>query len=200
MSYLFYCRDRSDTTALLERFTEDHWSFMDVYEDRMIARGPTLTPDGNRHTGSLHIIDLAAGEDMEPFAYQEPFYKAGVYEEVMIKRWKNLLGRTMWDFKTSSSDPLFLILAHAAEEPEGAIHDFADAHRDFTAKYRDQMVVYGSMSSTDDARWRGFAEVIQMPSREAVQAMLADDPLVESASVAKVEIHRWRMGGRPQTH
>lgn len=170
---------------------------MDRYEDRMIARGPTLTPDGNQHTGSLHIINLAAAEDMEVFAYQEPFYKAGVYEQVMIKRWENLLGRTMWNFKTSSADPLFLILAHAAEQPEGAVHDFADAHRDFAAKYRDQLVVYGSMSSTDDARWRGFAEVIQMPSREAVQAMLADDPLVESDSVAKVEIHRWCMGGRP---
>lgn len=144
----------------------------------------------------MHIVDLAAAEDAEAFAYQEPFYTAGVYEEVMIKRWENLLGRTMWNFKLRSADPLFLILAHAAEQPGGAAQDFADAHRDFAAKYQDQMVVYGSMSSIDDARWGGFAVVIQMPSREAVQAMLADDALAESASVAKVEIHRWCMGGR----
>jgi uncharacterized protein len=200
MDYLFYCRDRPDTTALLERFTEKHWSFMDGYADRLIARGPTLTADGNQHTGSLHIVDLAAADDTEPFAYQEPFYKAGVYAEVMIRRWENLIGRTMWDFRTSSADPLFLILAQAAAQPEGAVHDFADARRGFAVKYRDQMVVYGSMSSIDGAHWKGFAEVIQMPSREAVEAMLADDPLLGSASVAKVEIHRWCMGGGDKPH
>ena len=81
MDYLFFCRDRSDTTALLERFTEEHWSFMDGHASRVIARGPTLTPDGNQHTGSLHIVELAADEDAETFAYQEPFYTVGVYEE-----------------------------------------------------------------------------------------------------------------------
>ena len=46
--------------------TEAHWSYMDGYADRMIARGPTLTDDGAAATGSLHIIDLPDAAGHEP--------------------------------------------------------------------------------------------------------------------------------------
>jgi uncharacterized protein len=31
------------------------------------------------------------------FAFQEPLYRAGVYGEVLVRRWRNVLGRTMGD-------------------------------------------------------------------------------------------------------
>jgi uncharacterized protein YciI len=76
--FLFYCRDRPGVGALLEQHVEAHWSFMDGYADRLLIRGPTLSADGEEHTGSLHIVRLDTGVEMETFAYQEPFYRAGV--------------------------------------------------------------------------------------------------------------------------
>ena len=32
------------------------------------------------------------------FAFDEPGYQAGVYRDVLLRRWRNLLERTMWDF------------------------------------------------------------------------------------------------------
>jgi hypothetical protein len=37
------------------------------------------------------------------FAFDEPNYQAGVYRDVLVRRWHNMLGRTMlgrtmWDF------------------------------------------------------------------------------------------------------
>lgn len=95
MDYLFFCRDKPDTGGLLESLVEKHWSFMDGYADRLKARGPTLSVDGGEHTGSLHIVDLATPEEVEVFAYREPFYAGGAYTEVMIRRWENLLDRSM---------------------------------------------------------------------------------------------------------
>jgi uncharacterized protein len=192
MDYLFYCRDKPDTAALLDRLCEAHWSFMDGYADRLLARGPSLSDDGEEHTGSLHIVRLATSEETEVFAYREPFYAAGAYAEVMIRRWENLLGRTMWEYKTNSDDPMFLMLAHAGAPMAG----FADTHRPFAAAHRSRTLAYGSMLALDSGQWTGFAEILQMPSRAAVEKLVTEDPVIASPAIARCEIHRWCVGGR----
>jgi uncharacterized protein len=37
------------------------------------------------------------------FAFNEPNYQAGVYRDVLLRRWRNTLGRTMWDFPDGST-------------------------------------------------------------------------------------------------
>jgi uncharacterized protein YciI len=98
VEYFFYCRGRPGTEALLEELAEAHWSFMDGYAEAMIARGPTLTPDRTTWTGSMHMVDLPDAQAAQGFAFQEPFYRAGVYSEVLVRRWGNALGRRMWDY------------------------------------------------------------------------------------------------------
>src|ERR1700712_6092354 len=98
MEYFVYCRDHPGTAGLRDRTVEAHRSFMDAYADRMIARGPTMDEAREVATGSVHIVDLPDAEAVRVFAYEEPNYLAGVYREVMVRRWQNLLGRaTMWD-------------------------------------------------------------------------------------------------------
>ncbi len=70
---------------------------MDRYASTMIARGPTLADDGETATGSVHIIDLSGPSAARAFALDEPNYQAGVYRDVLLRRWRNLLGRTMWE-------------------------------------------------------------------------------------------------------
>jgi uncharacterized protein YciI len=98
VEYFFYCRGRAGIEALLEELAEAHWSFMDGYAEAMIARGPTLTSDRTTWTGSMHMVDLPDARAARVFAFQEPFYRAGVYGEVLVRRWGNALGRTMWDY------------------------------------------------------------------------------------------------------
>ena len=76
MEYFFYCRGRPGTEALAEELAEAHWSFMDRYEEAMIARGPTLTRDRTTWTGSMHMVDLSGTQAARVFAFQEPFYRA----------------------------------------------------------------------------------------------------------------------------
>ena len=189
--YLFYCRDKPGMGETLHRLVEAHWSFMDAYADRLRARGPSLSDDGEEHTGSLHIVRLATPAEIEVFAYREPFYAAGVYRDVTIRRWENLLGRTMWEYEAASEDPMFLILAHA----ETPMRNFAETHRAFAAARRDRTVVYGSMLGVEDGAWYGFAQIVQMPDRTAVEKLVAEDPVIASGAM-RVELHRWCIGGR----
>ena len=82
--------------TLREELQEQHWSYMDRYQAQMIARGPTFA--GDTPTGSLHIVDLPDPVTARAFAFDEPNYQARVYRDVLLRRWRNLLGRTMWDF------------------------------------------------------------------------------------------------------
>jgi hypothetical protein len=98
VEFFCYHRDRPGSVTLREELLEKHWSYMDRYATEMIARGPTLDGDGDTPTGSVHIVGLPDPAAARAFAFDEPNYQAGVYRDVLLRRWRNLLGRTMWDF------------------------------------------------------------------------------------------------------
>lgn len=183
VEFFFYCRDRPGTLDLRLELLESHWSFMDGYAASMIARGPTLTEDGETPTGSVHIVDLPDAAAAHTFAYAEPNYRAGVYGDVLVRRFVNTLGRTMWEFR--GDGPRFLVLGHArtgAPAPGELV----------PAAYADRLIGCGPLLSDDGATWLGTAILVQLPDRAAVAAMMAPS----RAAYAQVEIHPWRFGGR----
>ena len=72
---------------------------MDRFAEGMVARGPTLAADRATWTGSLHIVDLPSADAAQKFVEREPYNRAGLFEEHLIRRFDNLLGRTMWEFR-----------------------------------------------------------------------------------------------------
>jgi uncharacterized protein len=195
VEFFVYCRDRPDTAQLRDTLVEAHWSFMDRYADRMIARGPTLTEDGSAATGSLHIVDLPDRAAATEFAFDEPNFLAGVYEEVLIRRWRSELERTAADF---AGDPRrnrrFLILAHGGPEP--AAYHAADEGSAIGADHPDRLIVSGSLWSDDETAWFGTASIVEVPARAAVQDLIATDPGVCAGRYASVEVNPWEVGGQ----
>jgi uncharacterized protein len=199
LAYVFYCRGKPGAGTLAEEHTEAHWSFMDQYAATMIARGPTLSDDGTEWTGSLHIVDLPDAAAAQVFAFDEPYYRAGVFGEVFMRRWRNELGRTMWEFQ---GDPdrhqRFLIIGHGkpdASEQRGSL----PLRQRFLQDHRSQVIVSGLLLSDDDATWVGDIMLAEAPDRAAVEALVESDPFAQAGLYQSVEIHRWRFGGRPTT-
>ncbi|WP_448951277.1 YciI family protein [Labrys neptuniae] len=200
MAYFFYCRDNRGSAGLRRHLVEAHWSFMDGYAGRMIARGPTLAEDGDTATGSLHIVDLSSAEEARVFAFEEPNYRAGVYADVMVRRWENVLARKMWSFGgTSAESSRFLVIAHGKADAGAAADVLGEAHRAFLRELdrRGQVILGGPLRSEDGAKWSGSALMIEAPSAAAVPALLAADPYGQAGLYEDIEIHRWRFGGRP---
>ena len=201
MEYFFYCRGRPGTGALLEELAEAHWSFMDRYAAAMIARGPTLTPDRTTWTGSMHVVDLPDAEAARVFAFQEPFYRAGAYGGVLVRRWRNALGRTMWQFPAEpGGDRRFLVIGHGKPGGDAARRALGAAQRRWFGEpgHRDGVILRGPLLSDDGAGWVGSALLVQRRDRAAVEAMLAGAPYVQAGLYASVEVHDWQFGGRPQ--
>lgn len=199
MEYFFYCRDKPGTGALRKQIVETHWSFMDGYAPAMIARGPTLAEDGMSQTGSMHIVDLPDAEAARVFAYDEPNYKAGVYGDVMVRRWRNELGRTMWEFKGDPEhNKRFLIIGHGKPGMSDTRNRLLEGHRRYFIEkgYQERFIARGPLLSDNGTQWAGSAMMIELPDRAAVEAMLADEPYVRAGLYDSIEIHNWRFGGR----
>ncbi|WP_432943920.1 YciI family protein [Kribbella sp. CA-253562] len=173
MEYFVYGRDRSDSFGLKQRLTEEHWAFMDGYAEQLIARGPTMNDDDSATTGSLHIVDLPGLAAAETFAYDEPYYQAGVFESVLLHRFRNLLGRTMWDFTGpyDGTDRFLLIgLGEPTPEPASPEH----------------LIVYGEL--LDDETPIGWVAAVDAPDRETAARL--------TGASSTTEIRPWRFGGR----
>ncbi|MEU1790198.1 YciI family protein [Streptomyces sparsogenes] len=181
MEFLCYHRDRPGSLALRHELLEEHWSYMDGYAKEMIARGPTFADDGETLTGSLHIADLPDPAAARAFAFDEPGYQAGAYRDVLLRRWRNTLGRTMWDFPGGpAGGHRYLVLGLGTGQPA----DLAPPPDG------DELIAYGPLLSDDGTTWLGTAALVRAPSPDAARALLTPD------RYAAIEVHNWRFGGR----
>jgi uncharacterized protein len=200
VEFFVYCRDKPGTARLREELSEAHWAYMDRFADAMIARGPTLTPDRETATGSLHIVDLPDAEAALAFALEEPYYRAGVFGEPLVRRWRNELGGTMWDHVSDATDPIrFLVLGHGRSGMSAAVDGLLEEHRRYFVqrRYLDHLIERGPLLSDDGLEWVGSAMLVEVPGRAAVEEMLADEPHVKAGLYENIEIHDWQFGGRP---
>jgi uncharacterized protein len=199
VEYFVYCRDRPGSGTLRAELTEAHWSFMDGYSDGMIARGPTMTTDRKTATGSMHIVDLPDAEAARVFAFEEPNYLAGVYDDVLVRRWRNALGRTMWEFEGDpAANRRFLIIGHGTPGVDATPQALSEERRrSFLDRgYADRFIARGPLLSDDGTAWVGTAMLVELRDRREVDAMLGDDPYVQAGLYADIEIHDWEFGGR----
>ncbi|MEW2625356.1 YciI family protein [Streptomyces sp. NPDC048106] len=184
MEFLCHHRDRSGSLPLRMELLEEHWAYMDRFDKEMIARGPTLAEDGSAPTGSVHILDLPDAATARAFAFEEPGWQAGVYRDVLLRRWRNLLGRTMWDFPGGrTGGNRYLVLGLGAGEA---------ADLTVPAGRGDDLIAYGPLLSDDATAWLGTAALLRAPDPAAARALLTRD------RYADVEVHPWQFGGRAE--
>ncbi|WP_242608910.1 YciI family protein [Actinomadura formosensis] len=180
MEFFCYHRDRPGSMALRDELLEEHWSYMDRYAAELIARGPTFAA-GDTPTGSVHIVDLPDPAAARAFAFDEPGYQAGVYRDVLLRRWRNMLGRTMWDFPGGRTDgDRYLVLGLGSGQA-------ADLD---VPPGRDELIAYGPLLSDDGTAWLGTAALLRAPDPDTARAVL--DP----KRYADIEVHAWEFGGR----
>ena len=181
MEFFCYHRDRPGSFALREELIEKHWAYMDGFAKEMIARGPTLSSDGETPTGSVHVIELPGPEAARAFAFNEPYYQAGVYRDVLLRRWRNTLGRTMWDFRGGrTGGRRFLVLGLGLNR----VTDVSGATD------RDELIASGPLLSDDGGTQLGMAVLVRAHDPIEAGAVLDTD------AYSGIEVHNWEFGGR----
>lgn len=187
MDFFCYHRDRAGSLPLRSELLEEHWTYMDKFASRMIARGPVFEEgdaDGEEEQliGSVHIASFDEPAQARAFAFEEPCYQAGAFRDVMLRRWRNDLGSTMWEFDGGRPDgDGYVVLGLAAPEPvaEPAVPTGVPG-----------LVAYGPLLSDDGETCLGTVALLRAPSRDAARAVL------DAERYAEIEVHSWEFGGR----
>ncbi len=181
MEFFCYHRDRPDSLTLRNELLEEHWSYMDRYAKEMIARGPVFAADGDTPLGSVHIVDLPDPAAARAFAFDEPNYQAGAYRDVLLRRWRNMLGRTMWDFPGGpAGGNRYLVLGLGPGRSADLV----------LPSDRDELIAFGPLLSDDGDTWLGTAALLRAPDPAAARAVLTP------GGYSAIEVHDWEFGGR----
>ncbi|WP_286958893.1 YciI family protein [Arsenicicoccus sp. UBA7492] len=180
MDFFCFHRDRVGAEQLRVSMVEEHWSYMDRFDGRFIARGLTFDQEGTL-SGSVHIVDLPDAAAAWAFAFEEPGYQAGASRDVLVRRWHNVLGRTMWSYAGDHrSENLYLVLGFArAPRP---VSELAAPPGD--------LVAYGPLLSDDGRQELGVAALLAAKDRVDARGVLGGGDHVG------IEVHGWEFGGR----
>ncbi|MCP2322082.1 hypothetical protein HDA40_000589 [Hamadaea flava] len=180
MEFFCYHRDRPGSLPLRDALIEPHWAYMDGFEAELIARGPVFSVDGETLLGSVHVVELPDAAAARRFAFEEPNYQAGAYRDVLLRRWRNLLGRTMWEFPGLREETnRYLVLGLGEGEPA-----------DTEVPDRDGLIAYGPLLSDDGTAWLGTAALLRAPDEQTARDILTAD------RYADIEVYGWEPGGR----
>ena len=172
---------------------EEHWSYMDAFADGMIARGPLLSADRSTWTGSVHILELPGAEAADDFVEREPYNRAGLYAQHVVLRFRNVLGRTMWEWRTPEThdDPLFLVVALVRHD----VREFGVPVPALTRLTRERTIVLGELQTIGQGKPTGVVWALQASGRDDLEAVLDSWPAAHDERMV-VEMHDWEFGGR----
>ncbi|MDM0117819.1 YciI family protein [Variovorax sp. J22R133] len=87
MPFAIITLDKPDRGDLRTRIRSEHVAYLDARKHLMLAGGAMLDENSSPHGGIILIEteDRAVAED---FAANDPFNKAGLFEEVKVVRWR----------------------------------------------------------------------------------------------------------------
>jgi uncharacterized protein YciI len=199
MEFFVLGRDGEGVEELLSDLTEAHWAYMDGFAGRLRARGPLLSPDRDRHAGSMHVVDVPDVAAAYRFAYEEPFQQAGVFADLSVTRFVTCGDRTMYDDRPVPSAPSStLVLARWDAEPMSssrleALGDRLAVTADEAAG--DAWVFLGLLLGDDGSDGLGAAGALDLPEDQAVAAFQATLAATGRGSAA-VLASPWQRGGR----
>ncbi len=194
MRFLVYGRDGHAFDFGPSDRHEAHQAYMDRWLSHLIGRGPTLSPDGSDHTGSVHVIEVADADTARGFAFQEPYAQAGWYADVSVHPMLPGVAGTMWDRPVpDTGHPASFV---RATWPFQSLEDLDVSSLNQGLTESTPEWLFAGLVLTDDlACSSGFAGAIDLSPDEAIDQLrkLVIDTVGPNA---EIEVHRWRRGGR----
>ena len=90
MLYHIHCQDKANSLKIRLNTRDAHLAYIDSFGDRLFAAGPLLSCD-NEMVGSVLIIDFDSDVDAHAFCAEDPYALAGLFDQVMVSRWRKTL-------------------------------------------------------------------------------------------------------------
>jgi uncharacterized protein YciI len=174
----------------------EHWSFMDQFDDQLIARGPTLSLDGaGAVTGSIHVAELKNLDEAKRLAFDYPFAKAGLFKEIILSKFTAGLKRTQFEFNSQPDTLSFFIHCPAKDGAIEARKGHQEDHQEYCLSFDDHMICRGALHNDDDT-WNGSLFFVELQTKEDAAKFLENEPYNKIGLFDAPTIYPWKKGGR----
>lgn len=93
MLFMLMATDADNTHEARMGAREKHLARLQLLQDegRLVLAGPNPLPDDPTHfSGSLVVADFASLDEAQTWAESDPYVDAGVYEEILIRPFKQV--------------------------------------------------------------------------------------------------------------
>ncbi len=161
---------------------ERHWSYMDGFADGMTARGPTLGPDRETWTGSVHVVDLPDAGAARAFAPRSPTSGPGCSTST-----RSGGSPTCSAARCGSSRAL------RTSRASWCWRSAASRRADLPPALRDRLIIHGRLGDPDDDRPVGIVLAVGAPDRSGARRNAGGGrPQRPTTS----SVHDWEFGGR----
>jgi len=93
MLFVIRCLDVPGSQAVRQANRAAHLDYIRALGDRLKLAGPLLSDEGSDSVGSLLVIEFQGRTEAEAHTANDPYARAGLFEEVSIRRFEQVLPR-----------------------------------------------------------------------------------------------------------
>jgi len=89
VTWLAFCEDIDDAEkalAIRKSSAQAHLSYVETILDKIEVAGPLSNSESENYTASILIYKTDTKSEAESLLYADPYYQAGLYGDVTIKR------------------------------------------------------------------------------------------------------------------
>ena len=176
----------------------DHWQYFDGHKNNFVARGATTNDAGDQFLSSVLFVEFDNWDGVQKFIDAEPHNKNGVYSAVFIRRWHKALDRLQIEFPRTEGQVSWYIRGYGKAGMHEKRQELLDANRAYFSKFdENNFITRGPILSDDGKEWQGSANLISLPTRDAVSDFLRDEPYYVNGLYDRIIIEKYKFGGRP---
>jgi uncharacterized protein len=92
MLYIRMCVDRPDGGQVRDRERASHRAYLASGVVKLVQAGPLMADDDSRNIGSFMVVEADSLATVKRFHDEDPFTKAGLFDDVRIHRWDKHIG------------------------------------------------------------------------------------------------------------
>ncbi len=92
MLFLALCADKPGHLPVRLENRPAHLAYLGTLGDKLRAGGAMLTPDKQSALGSMLIFEAETEEEVREWLAADPYAKAGLFESVEVKPWRQAVG------------------------------------------------------------------------------------------------------------
>jgi uncharacterized protein YciI len=90
MLFVIHAIDKPGSAEIRLKTRAAHLDYLTAAGERVVAAGPTLTEDGVGMNGTVLILEAPDRAGAEDFARNDPYAKAGLFQDTTILPWRKV--------------------------------------------------------------------------------------------------------------